>query len=370
MTVSLEINSDLGAGLLLNALVAFGIVDKQTALSHEKDGDLGNSWLQSNSAGSGPYSLRLWRANELVILESNPNFRKGEPAMKRVITRHIPETATQRLMLEQGDVDLAVDLTSDQLAAIEDNKDTKQVSFPSARILYLTLNTSYEPLGNKSVQQALRYLVDYEGMANSFLRGKVAVHQAIWPEGMWAALTEKPFSFDVERAKSLMKEAGYEDGFTAEFHTLSDSPYPEIAQALQQTFSKANISLEIVPAEGRVHWPKLAASKHQIGQGRWGPDYPDPHSNLDGFVNAPLPAEMQWSPSEELKMLVSDAAIETDQDKRKEMYLDLQRRLQNEAPFVMMYQLVYVMAMQENVSGFVRGPTLRDPLMFFVKFII
>ena len=97
MTVSLEINSDLGAGLLLNALVAFGIVDKQTALSHEKDGDLGNSWLQSNSAGSGPYSLRLWRANELVILESNPNFRKGEPAMKRVITRHIPETATQRL---------------------------------------------------------------------------------------------------------------------------------------------------------------------------------------------------------------------------------------------------------------------------------
>lgn len=356
MTVSLEINSDLGAGLLLNTLTTFGIVDKQVALSHEKDGDLGSDWLQSNTAGSGPYSLRLWRANELIILDANPNYRKGEPAMKRVITKHSPETATQRLGLEKGDFDIAVDLTSDQLDAIKDNDDIKLVDLPSARILYISVNTAYEPLGNKKVQEALRHLVDYDGMANSFLRGKVAVHQSVWPAGNWSSVTDKPFDFDIEKAKALLKEAGHEDGFSAEFHTLSDSPYPEIAQALQQTFAKANITLEIIPAEGRVHWPKLSASKHQLAQGRWGPDYNDPHSNLDAFVRAPLSGEMQWS-DEGLKKLVFEAAVETDLDKREMMYIDLQKRLQAEAPLVMMYQLVNVLAMRENVSGFVRGPT-------------
>lgn len=354
MTVSIEIVSNLGGGLLLNALTTFGIVDKQVALSHEKDGDFGKAWLQANSAGSGPYSLRLWRANELIILDSNPKFRKGEPAMKRVIIKHSPETATQRLMLEKGDVDMAMELTSDQLTAIKDNKDIKIEYYPKGRVLYISLNTSYKPLDNKKVQEALHYLVDYDGMANSFLKGKVTILQTVWPYGSWGALSKTPYKLDIEKAKALMKEAGYEDGFSAEFHTLSDSPYPEIAQSLQQTFAKANIKIEIIPEEGRVHWPKLSASNFQLAQGRWGPDYADPHSNLSAFVDEPLANEMKWS-NEELKKLVQEAVIEKDLEKRKEIYLRLQERLLTEAPFVMMYQLTSVVAMRKNVSGFVNG---------------
>lgn len=169
-------------------------------------------------------------------------------------------------------------------------------------------------------------------------------------------IIQKPFTLDVEKAKALLKEAGYENGFTAEFHTLSDSPYPEIAQAIQETFAKANIKLEIIPGEGRVHWPKLSASNFQLAQGRWGPDYVDPHSNLDAFVNQPLAEEMKWS-DDELKALTHAAVVETDVDKREKLYLGLQARLQTEAPFVMMYQLIDVIAMRANVSGFVSGLT-------------
>ena len=87
-----------------------------------------------------------------------------------------------------------------------------------------------KPLGNKKVQEALRYLVDYDGMANSFLKDKVTVLQTVWPYGSWGALTKNPYKLDIQKAKSLLKEAGFEDGFSATFHTLSDSPYPEIAQ--------------------------------------------------------------------------------------------------------------------------------------------
>lgn len=92
MTVSMQINSDLGAGLLLNVLTSFGIVDKAEAMAHEVDGDLANGWLQGNSAGSGPYTLRIWRANELIIMDANENYRLGQAPMKSVITRHMPGT--------------------------------------------------------------------------------------------------------------------------------------------------------------------------------------------------------------------------------------------------------------------------------------
>ena len=354
MTVSIEIVADLGGGLLLNVLSGFGIVDKKVALSNEKDGDFGKAWLQTNSAGSGPYSLRTWRANELIILDSNAKFRKGEPAMKRVVIKHSPETATQRLMLEKGDVDMAFDLTADQLTAIKDNKDIKIEKYPKGRVLYITVNTSYKPLGNKKVQEALRYLVDYDGMANSFLKDKVTVLQTVWPYGSWGALTKNPYKLDIQKAKSLLKEAGFEDGFSATFHTLSDSPYPEIAQSLQETFAKANIGIEIIPEEGRVHWPRLSKSNFQLAQGRWGPDFADPHSNINAFVYQPLAEEMKWS-NEELKKLVYEAVVETDLEKRKKMYLNIQERLLNEAPFVMMYQLTDVVAMRKNVSGLVNG---------------
>lgn len=107
MTVVMEINSDLGAGLLLNVLTSFGVVDKTEAMAHAEDGDLANGWLQGHSAGSGPYSLRIWRPNELIIMDANENYRLGEAPMKSVITRHMPEPATQRLTLEKGDIDIA-----------------------------------------------------------------------------------------------------------------------------------------------------------------------------------------------------------------------------------------------------------------------
>lgn len=355
MTVTMEINSDLGAGLLLNVLTSYGIVDKELAMANEADGDFGNNWLQGNSAGSGPYSLRIWRANELIIMDANKNYRLGEAPMKSVITRHMPEPATQRLTLEKGDIDIAINLTGDQIEAISDNADLNVLTVPTARILYLSLNTAIEPLGDPAVQEAIRYLINYKGMADSFLRGQVEIHQSVWPKGGWASNEANPYSYDVEKARKILADAGHADGFEMEFHTFSDSPYPEIAQALQESFSQVGITLEIITAEGRVHWPKLQKAGHQIAQARWGPDYNDPHSNIDGFVRAPLPREMNWS-NPELEKKVKAAAVETDLAVREQMYVDLQKELQSDTPFIVMYQLVNNFGMRKNVENYINGP--------------
>jgi peptide/nickel transport system substrate-binding protein len=91
----------------------------------EVDGDMGNAWLNTNSAGSGPYSLVAWKPNESVTLQAFPGYYGGAPAMERVIVRHVAESASQRLLLEAGDIDVARNLNPEDIAGIRDASGVK-----------------------------------------------------------------------------------------------------------------------------------------------------------------------------------------------------------------------------------------------------
>ena len=164
----ITITEEFSPGLVLNALSAGigSVVDRKTVLSHEKDGDLGHEWLKTNSAGSGPFMLKTWKANELVTLESFPGYRHGAPAMKRVIVRHVHEPSAQRLLVEKGDVDLARNLTPDQIKGIAGNPDLAVDADPKGALMYLAANAAHPIVGDPRVSKALRYLVDYDGMAD------------------------------------------------------------------------------------------------------------------------------------------------------------------------------------------------------------
>ncbi|MBV8649978.1 MAG: ABC transporter substrate-binding protein, partial [Alphaproteobacteria bacterium] len=99
------------------------VVDRKIVEPQAKGDDIGNDWLKTHSAGSGPYVLRSWKANESYVLEANANFSGTAPRTKRIIVRHVREPSTQRLLLEKGDVDYARNLTRDQLDALKDNPD-------------------------------------------------------------------------------------------------------------------------------------------------------------------------------------------------------------------------------------------------------
>src|SRR3546814_11933356 len=97
------------------------VCSSDLVMEHEQDGDLGYNWLKTNYAGSGAFKLRQWKANESLTLDSNESYWGGAPAMKRVIIRHIAETATQQLLLEKGDVDIARNPGPDQLGTLRKN---------------------------------------------------------------------------------------------------------------------------------------------------------------------------------------------------------------------------------------------------------
>jgi len=111
-TVTATITADLAPSLVLSLMTSIvaSVVEKKVAMAHETNGDMGNGWLKSNSAASGAFRLVSWKANESVSLEANPSFRLGAPPLKRVVVRHVPEPASQRLLLEKADADFARDL--------------------------------------------------------------------------------------------------------------------------------------------------------------------------------------------------------------------------------------------------------------------
>ena len=365
--VRVTIVEEFSPGLVLNALSAgiASVVDKKLVLAHERDGDLGYEWLKSNSAGSGPFRLKRWKANESVVLEANPDYRHGAPGMRRVILRHVPEPSAQRLLLEKGDVDMARNLTPDQVKGIEGNPEVAIDGYPKGTVVYLAANASHPILGQTEVVQALRHAIDYHGMADSFLAGQFVVHQAFWPGGLWAAYTATPYRLDTAKARSLLAQAGHRDGFEVRIDTLTNSPFPEIAQSVQATLAQAGIRSRIVTQEGKTLWPRYRARKHELLLARWSPDYVDPHSNADAFAHNPdnrpeakLTGVLAWRNAwarDDVNAMVVRARNERGLAERERLYLDLQRRLQSEGPYVILFQQNEQVARRANVEGFVSG---------------
>jgi peptide/nickel transport system substrate-binding protein len=373
-TLQITIGEDFAPSFVLSLMssVVGSVVDEKVVLEHVANGDYGNTWLKTNSAGSGPFVLRSWKANESVSLEAFPGYRSGAPKVKRVFVRHVPEASAQRLLVEKGDADIARDLTPDQVAGLAGNKDIAIVNVPRAALHYLALNLKTPQLANPKVREAMRYLVDYKGMVDTFLKGQAIVHQAFWPSGFWAALDENPFTFDPAKAKALLAEAGYPNGFELTLDTSNTSPDSEIAQSIQATMAQAGIKVSLLPGEQKAVITKYRARQHQALLIYWGPDYMDPHTNADSFARntdnsdnpktRPLAWRNSWYIPEISKM--TDAAVrERDSEKRAEMYEALQRKVMNEGPFIIMIQDSKQVALRNNVKNFVMGPT--SDLVFY-----
>jgi len=121
--MTLETDRACAPTLVYNCLTASvsSVVDKKLLLGNEQNGDMGAAWLRTNYAGSGPLRMREWRANQIATLELNDNYVGTLAKRKRVIYRHVKESATQRLLLEMGDVDIARNLSPQDLAALAKN---------------------------------------------------------------------------------------------------------------------------------------------------------------------------------------------------------------------------------------------------------
>ena len=378
LTLSFETDKSYAPTLVLNCLTAnvAAVVDKKLVLANEKDGDLGYGWLKTHYAGSGPLKIREWRANEIVALERNDMYWGAKAALARVIYRHVKESATQRLMLEKGDVDIARNLSPQDLDALASNKDIKTTSTPKGTVYYISLNQKNPILAKPEVREAFKWLVDYAAIGDTLIKHIGVVHQNFLPVGLLGASTVNPYKLDVAKAKALLAKAGYPNGFKVTIDTRSIQPVQGIVEAIQQTAKRAGIEMEIIPGDGKQVLTKYRARTHDMYIGQWGADYWDPHTNADTFARNPDNSDdakskpLAWRNAWDIPALTKKAdaaALERDASKRKAMYLEIQDEFRKTSPFVMLFQQNEVAALRANVSGFKLGPTSDTTYMFRVK---
>lgn len=366
-TVTLKWTGDFASAFVLNVLAARpgAIVDEVLVRQHEVDGDWGNAWLNTNSAGSGPFVLTDYRPAELVRLTANANYWNGAPAMKQVLIRHVAEAATQQLLLTSGDVDLAKNLTPDQIGGLGDA--VKVETYPQAAVHFLSFNQKTESLTPPAVWEAARYLVDYDGMTETFLKGQMEKHQAFWPKGFPGSYDETPYGYDVEKAKQILADAGVATPINVTLDVINSAPFTDIAQSLQAGFAEAGINFDILPGTGAQVITKYRERTHQAMLLYWGPDFMDPHSNAKAFAynsnnsddnyTATTTWRNSWAVPDEMNKEVLAALAEGDQDARNAIYVDLQKKVQAESPIVIMFQAAKQVAMGSNVDGLVNGAT-------------
>ncbi|APO69672.1 dipeptide ABC transporter substrate-binding protein [Rhizobium gallicum] len=363
---------------VLNCLTATvaSVVDKKLVMDHIKpmtpsaeykyDNDFGNEWLKTGYAGSGAYKLREWRANEVVVLERNDNYYGDKPKLNRVIYRYMKESAAQRLALEAGDIDIARNLEPGDLDAVSKNADLAVASAPKSTIYYVSLNLKNENLKKPEVQQAFKYLVDYDAISSTLIKGIGEIHQTFLPKGQLGALDEIPFKLDVAKAKELLAKAGLADGFSVTMDVRNTQPVTGIAESMQQTLAQAGVKLEIIPGDGKQTLTKYRARTHDMYIGNWGSDYFDPNSNADTFTANPDNSDagtnktLAWRntfETPELDKQTKAALLERDGAKRAAMYQDIQKKYLENSPFIFIFQQIEVAGYRKNLKDFKLGPS-------------
>ena len=357
--------ADIGSAFALAILTApiASIVDAKEVGAHVAADDFGNAWLKTNSAGSGPFAIKTYTAHEALVLAANPTSPAGAPKLKTVILKNVADAAARRLLVEQGDADIARDLGADQIASLKGKPGIVITAVASAQQDYIILNSANKDnaaLGNPAFWEAARYLVDYDGIANQLLKGQFFVHQSFLPEGFPGAISDNPFKLDPAKAKDILAKAGLKDvKFTL---TVSNQPpFTDIAQSLQSSFAQGGVTINIEPVVASELYGKLRSRTYEAAALYWFPDYFDANSNAAAFAlgrGDDGPHTVAWRAGwniPELSDKTHAAVVEQDPAKRAALYGELQRAVEKSSPLVFILQSKDQVVLRDNVKNYVQG---------------
>jgi peptide/nickel transport system substrate-binding protein len=339
------------------------VVEKARALANQANNDLGNAWLKTHSAGAGSYRLVDWAASDHIILEANPHAA-APPRIPRMVIRHVAEPASQLLLLQKGDADIAGNLNADQLKTVARSADFGISKIDQLNSLYLGLNGSLPQFQRVEVRQAIKWAIDYDAIADNITPNVWGVWQTFLPNKSPGAIPDRPFRKDVAKARALLAAGGYPAGFEVTLDYYSHSPFAEIAAAVQHDLAAIGLKVNLLAGEVKQVTTKMRARQHQMTLMIWFPDYLDPNSNAQAFNSNPddsdgaklkLPAWRCHFFDKEMNEAVDRAVKELDPEKRLEIYAKMQRDSMDRSPFVFLLQSAEVWTTRKTTSGIELG---------------
>ena len=365
MTVQIETGAVVD---ILNALATpIGAVSSKEAV--EKYG-IG---LGEKPIGAGPFKLESWeRGSRVVLTKFDDYWEEGKPYLDKIVFNIIIEEFTRLSSLRSGDLDIVYNMSFANVEKLEGNAKFNTNIFGTYIVYYLALNMKKAPFNDMRVRQALSYAVDREAITKAVTRGyaEPAITD-IAPE-MAGSLkgVQKPYPYDPEKAKALLKEAGYGDGFSMKLLVGANSPDAETGVVLQEYFKAIGVEVELVSEEASLLWNHLQAGNYEdAAMSFWYPDFPDAAGTLVPFcysTNTPPDGCCNFSyyANSQVDKLLDEAAAETDLARRAQLFQEVNKIIYREAPRVWLYHIKEAMPATVNVKGLEPGP-----MFFFQHFL-
>ena len=357
------------AGLAPQVELPQGAANGGTAGEDAATADTAEEWLNSNSAGSGPYVLESWEPTVETVLVRNENYWGEPPAIDRIIFRNIAEAATQKIQLEAGDIDIAMDLTADQLPSLQDKPNVTIFEDLSDTLIFLKGNQDPEvggAMADPAVQKAVRYALDYDGI-RALAGGESVSPASILPVGFLGAYdANSGLTRDVEQAKSLLAEAGYPDGLDVELaypdFTFVGVNFGTFAQKVQADLNEAGFNVTLAPAEVGVALEAYRQGTEPFGLWLWLPDYRDPLDYVEFLPEGVVGLRTNWNNdnADETILALRDAVkVETDDATRAGMFGEMQDYLMESGPYAPLLQPGMQIGLNSDLEGFVYNPQWR-----------
>ena len=351
----------------LSQLVAvpFGIVDSKTAQANGGTGDEASdtaaAWFDQSSAGTGAYQITGWDRGQQVTLEANPTYWGGTPPFKRVIIKGFSDTSAELLALQNGDIDLAQNLSADQLATLEGAPGISIVKASSLDFLYWTLSANDPPaaeMKDKRVRQAIFEGVDYDGIIAGLLGGDAVRPAGFMPIGIGGMTPDfaaaNRWVYNPEHAKQLLSEAGLASGFNFDLHfgtfTFAGVPMDVIAQKIQSDLSKIGITANLMPADQATFSSAYRGGEYVSGIKDWIADGPEAWTFVDPSIGS-VTKRSHWTPTPDIAALAQQAAAEPDAAKQASLYQQFQAKLMDQAVYSILFQPSYRWAVRDTVTN-------------------
>ena len=318
-----------------------------------------------NPVGTGPFKLVEWVRDDHITLEANKDYWGGKPFLDKVTFKIIPENSVRLMKLEKGELDVIDGINPDDVPKIKNNPKLALLEQPGLTINGVRLPTDFKPFDDKRVRQALNYAVNKEEMDNFLYKGVAVEMKSPLPPVQWGYNNElKGYPYDPEKAKKLLAEAGYPNGFKAKLLSYPNprgyNPVgPKLAVAIQDYLKKVGVEVQIEQLEWGAFLQTIRSGKYEgMGLGGWSGDNGDPDNFLFTLFhskNIPVGNTAKYK-NEKVDDLLLKAQQANSMDERVRLYKEAQALIMDDAPWIFVNHTKQVRATSAKVKGLQLNP--------------
>ena len=310
--------------------------------------------------GAGPYKVVEFRPDDRVVLEAFDQWHGGAPKIKNVIVRIIPDATTRVLEMRRGTVNFEVNsIPFENVAEFDKNSDFKVVKSSGSVYQYIAINMRDPILSKAAVRRAIHHAIDRERIVRDIQRGYAKPTDTMLAEGHWARADNLPtYPYDPTKAKQLLAQAGYPNGFTFTFKTSQDAEANSRAQVIQQMLKQVGINMEIQSNEMSTFFADIGKGNFQMySLSRNGIADPDFYYVIFYSKNTPPDGQNRgYYNNPKVDQLILQGRSTFDRAKRKPVYVEIQKTVQEDLPYISLYMQNNVAVMRNNIDGYVQYP--------------